>query len=52
MQPALYLPENNAAYRAFERFQAAPLPFGIVTDKYDGVQGIITLDDIVTAWVG
>ena len=50
--PALFLPENNAAYRAFERFQAAPIPFGIVTDEYGGVQGILTLDDILMALVG
>lgn len=51
-QPVLFLPENNAAYRAFERFQAAPIPFGIVTDEYGGVQGILSLDDVLMALVG
>ncbi len=52
IQPALYLPENNAAYRAFERFQSSHNHFGIVTDEYGGVQGILSLDDIVMALVG
>jgi putative hemolysin len=52
LQPAQYLPEHLAAYRAFERFQSAPIPFGLVTDEYGGVQGILSLDDIVTALVG
>ncbi len=52
LQPALFLPENNAAYRAFERFQSSPIPFGIVTDEYGGVQGILSLDDILMALVG
>ncbi|WP_077921408.1 hemolysin family protein [Spirosoma sp. 209] len=52
IQPALFLPEHNAAYKAFERFQAAAIPFGLVTDEYGGVQGVLSLDDIVTALVG
>jgi len=52
VQPTLFLPENNAAYRAFERFQAVPIPFALVTDEYGGVQGVVSLDDIVTALVG
>lgn len=52
VQPALFLPENNAAYRAFERFQSAPIPFGLVTDEYGGVQGVLSIDDIVMALIG
>ena len=48
----LFLPENNRAYQALERFKDQRIYFGIIVDEYGGVQGLVTMHDIVDVLVG
>ena len=52
MKPALYVPENNSAYRVLEKFQQSKIHYAFIVDEYGTVQGIITLNDILEAIVG
>jgi putative hemolysin len=51
-KPIQYIPENSTAYKVLERFQENRQHYGIVTDEYGAMQGIITLNDLVDALVG
>jgi putative hemolysin len=48
----IYIPENNHAYQALEKFQADRIHFGIIVDEYGNVVGIVTMNDILDALVG
>lgn len=52
MKPALFVPENNTAYRVLERFKEGKLHSCFIVDEYGSVQGMITLNDILGAIVG
>lgn len=52
MKPAMYVPENNSAYRVLEKFQQTKIHSAFIVDEYGTVQGIITLNDILEAIVG
>ncbi len=52
LQPALFLPESTPALEALERFRVHPAPLALVIDEYGGVQGLVTMADIVSAIVG
>lgn len=52
MKPALFVPENNTAYRVLERFKEGRLHSCFIVDEYGSVQGMITLNDILGAIVG
>ena len=52
IRPVKYLPENLSVYNALEQFKNAPVRYGIVTDEFGGVEGIVTLKDIMEALVG
>lgn len=52
IRPVKYLPENLSVYNALEQFKQSGLNYGIVTDEFGGVQGIVTLKDIVEALIG
>ena len=47
IRPAQYLPENQSVYNALEQFKEARVKYGIVTDEFGGIQGIVTLKDIM-----
>ncbi len=49
---ALFLPENNRAYQALERFKDQRVYFGVIVDEYGGVQGVVTMYDIMDVLVG
>lgn len=51
-KPIQYIPENSSAYKVLERFQETRQHYGIVTDEYGEMQGIITLNDLLDALVG
>ncbi|KKB50763.1 MAG: hemolysin family protein [Parabacteroides gordonii] len=52
IRPAQYLPENQSVYNALEQFKVARVKYGIVTDEFGGVQGIVTLKDIMEGLIG
>ncbi|WP_072037579.1 hemolysin family protein [Flavihumibacter sp. ZG627] len=52
MKPAMFVPENNTAYRVLERFKESQLHSCFIVDEYGSVQGMITLNDILEAIVG
>lgn len=52
MRPAQYLPENQSVYNALEQFKQARVKYGIVTDEFGGIQGIVTLKDIMEGLIG
>jgi putative hemolysin len=51
-QNAQYIPENSSAYQMLELFQNSKIHYGVVTDEYGQMQGLITLHDLVDALVG
>ena len=52
IRPAQYLPENQSVYNALEQFKEAHVKYGIVTDEFGGIQGIVTLKDIMEGLIG
>lgn len=52
MTQALYVPENNSAYKLLERFKELKSHIAFIVDEYGTLQGMITLNDILDALVG
>lgn len=52
MKPAMFVPENNTAYKVLEKFKSAGNHSCFIVDEYGSVQGMITLNDILEAIVG
>jgi putative hemolysin len=52
IRPVQYLHEKLSVYKALEQFKDARVKYGIVTDEFGDVQGIVTLKDIMEALVG
>lgn len=52
LKEPLFIPENNHAYQALEKFREERIHIGIIIDEYGSVLGIITLNDILDALVG
>ena len=52
MSPALYVPENNSAYKLLERFKELKSHLAFIVDEYGTLQGMVTLNDILDALVG
>ncbi len=52
IRPAQYLPENQSVYNALAQFKQARVKYGIVTDEFGGIQGIVTMKDILEGLIG
>ncbi len=52
IRPAHFLPENISVYNALEQFKEARMKSALVTDEFGGIQGIVTLKDIMEALIG
>ncbi len=52
LKEPLFIPENNHAYQALEKFREDRIHIGIIIDEYGSLLGIITLNDILDALVG
>lgn len=50
--PAHYLPENQSVYNALAHLKREHTKYGLVTDEFGSIQGIVTLKDIVDALLG
>jgi putative hemolysin len=48
----LYLPESLSGYAALERFRDRRAHAALVVDEYGGIEGIVTLIDLLEALVG
>ena len=52
MRTALFVPENNTAFRVMEKFKESQLHSCFIVDEYGSVLGMITLKDILEAIIG
>lgn len=52
LQPLVYVPETVPALRLLEVFQASRTHMALVVDEYGGLQGLVTLDDVLQGIVG
>lgn len=52
IQPALFVPENMPALRILDRFKEVRLPIALVLNEYGGLEGLLTVRDVLEAIVG
>ena len=52
MTQALYVPDNNSAYKLLERFKELKSHSAFIVDEYGTMKGMVTLNDILDALVG
>lgn len=52
LRPAFYVPESKRADDLFREFQRERTQMAIVVDEYGGVEGIVTLEDLLEEIVG
>jgi putative hemolysin len=52
MVPALYLPDSMPAFKAIEMFKSSRRHMAMVIDEHGGVEGLVTVNDILDALVG
>ena len=52
IRPAQYIPENLSVYNALELMRTTGGRYGIVTDEFGSIEGIVTFKDIIKALVG
>ncbi|WP_421654872.1 hemolysin family protein [Leptothermofonsia sp. ETS-13] len=52
VKPPLFIPENTRALNVLETFKESGTHIALVTDEYGGIEGLVTLNDLVEAIVG
>ncbi len=52
VRPARFFHENMSVYHALEQMKASRVKYGLVTDEFGAVQGMVTLKDVLEALVG
>lgn len=52
IRPAVFFPENQSVYNALEHLKTDHAKYGLITDEFGSIQGIVTLKDIVNALLG
>ncbi len=52
IREALFIPNNQKAYKVLERFRETHNHFGFVLNEYGEVEGVITINDILEELVG
>jgi putative hemolysin len=52
LRPPLFVPEGLAALRLLEMFKKSRTHIALVVDEYGGVEGLVTLNDILEDLVG
>lgn len=52
MKPPLFVPENMRIVQLLEIYKKTPDHIALVTDEYGGIQGLITLHDVLESIVG
>jgi putative hemolysin len=51
-EPALFVPETMTLMALLEQFKRTHLPIALVVDEFGGVEGLVSLMDVVSAIVG
>lgn len=52
IRPAQYFPESQSVYNMLAHLKTTHTKYGLVTDEFGSIQGIVTLKDIVDALLG
>jgi putative hemolysin len=52
LQPPLYVAEGTRALNVLEQFKQTGVHIALVTDEYGGIEGLVTLNDLMEAIVG
>ena len=52
VRPAQYFPHNQSVYNALEHMKQGLEKYGLVTDEFGSIEGIVTLNDVLTALIG
>ncbi len=52
LTPAFYLPETMPVFKAIEMFKSSRRHMALVIDEHGGVEGLVTVNDILDALVG
>jgi putative hemolysin len=52
VQAPLYVSENARALNVIEQFKRTGIHIALVTDEYGGIEGLVTLNDLMAAIVG
>jgi len=52
MQPPLFVAENMRALNVLEQFRETGVHIALVTDEFGGIEGLLTLNDLMEAIVG
>jgi putative hemolysin len=51
-EPALFVPETMTLMTLLERFKQTHLPVALVVDEFGGVEGLVSLSDVIGSIVG
>jgi putative hemolysin len=52
LQPPLYVAKSARALNVLEQFKQTGMHIALVTDEYGGIEGLVTLNDLMEAIVG
>ena len=52
VRPPQYFPQNQSVYNAMEQLKQGHIKYGLVTDEFGSIEGIVTLQDILKALIG
>jgi len=52
VQPALFIPEAMSALEVLDRFKTTRQHMALIVDEFGGVNGLVTLNDVLEAIVG
>ena len=51
-EPALFVPETMTLMKLLEQFKRTHLPMALVVDEFGGVEGLVSLTDVISSIVG